>query len=201
MSFILLPFTFSSTGTNRSSPCPPLNFWPQDPIGTPPICPLAPEIAVAKTSHTCTDTQSPTMTSRISRVCALCVCVCVAAYLCLHRQRVESQSAEAPASALHGLTSSQTSLLLGNCALQHKQLISHSSVSVLAANPGASLRGTKRYKHPHSFKSWLSSSPLVLIGFFSHEIFKSIVSQGHSAVAFVLNIAMLIYWVATVMIP
>jgi len=44
-------------------------------------------------------------------------------------------------------------------------------------------------------------SPHFDMVFQKHEIFKSIVSQGHSAVAFVLTIAALIYWVATVMIP
>lgn len=127
--------------------------------------------------------------------------VCVTSYLCLHRQSVERQSAEVPASALHGLTGSQTSLHLGNCTLQHKQLISHSSVSTLAANPGASQQGMGLYSTHTVLGVGFHLPPHFNRIFQNHEIFKSIVSQGHSAEAFVLNIAVLIYWVATVMIP
>lgn len=85
---------------------------------------------------------------------------------------------------------------------------SHSSASLPTANPGTSLQGTT-LQHPHSFRKWMSSYlplpappyPGFNKAFQSDEIFKSIVSLGYSTVAFVLNIAALICWVATVMIP
>lgn len=72
------------------------------------------------------------------------------------------------------------------------------------ANPGTSLQGEEGTAplHPHSFRKWMSSYPPGFNKTFqSDEIFKSIVSQGYSTAAFVLNIAALICWVATVMIP
>lgn len=181
-------------------------FGPQDPVGTSPIWPLALKNRWTTKHHTLAQAHKIHSWRQTSnRMCAhfVCTCVCVTAYLCLHRCCVESQSAEATASALRSLSGSQTSLRWGNCTLQHKQPISHSNASaLLLLNPGTSLRGTA-LQHPHSFGKVLSFPPPpgFNLVFQSDEIFKSIVSRGHSAVAFVLTIAAFICWAATVMIP
>lgn len=109
--FRLLPSDLIRSPLSLSaSVCVSLNFWPRDPVGASPTCPLALKNRLTKNmAHSHRPIQNPPVTSYVNR--SVCVRrVCVTAYLCRHRRCVESQSAEATASALHSLSGSQTSL-------------------------------------------------------------------------------------------